>query len=197
MRHSLDNAAMTDRDFNGLRQLLLTQRVAALGTLHRGEPAVSMVPYALLPGTGQFIIHISRLATHTADVLDHPRVSLMVMAEPSPADGVLALPRATVSGDAELLADGPERDAARAAYLARLPDSAPLFDFGDFGLFAIRPRAVRHVGGFGRAYSLTAERFAQVMAGTEATERAAGDSEGDVMDPLQRERGPEPDGPTR
>ena len=37
-----------------LRTLLEAQRIASLGTLHKGEPYVSMVPLALLPG-GVFV----------------------------------------------------------------------------------------------------------------------------------------------
>ncbi len=58
-----------------LRPLLHETKVAALATLHQGEPAVSMVPYALRPD-GRFTIHVSRLATHTQDMLAHERVSL-------------------------------------------------------------------------------------------------------------------------
>jgi hypothetical protein len=47
-----------------LRELLHTQQVAALGTLHEGQPYVSMVPFALLPGGSGFVIHVSQLATH-------------------------------------------------------------------------------------------------------------------------------------
>ena len=39
---------MTPDQAQDLKQLLQQQDLAALGTLHRGEPFVSMVPYALL-----------------------------------------------------------------------------------------------------------------------------------------------------
>lgn len=63
-----------------LRTLLETQQVVALATLHRVEPAVSTVPYALLPADRGFVVHVSRLATHTADMLAAPVVSLLVTA---------------------------------------------------------------------------------------------------------------------
>jgi putative heme iron utilization protein len=55
-----------------LQALLTAQPVAALATLHKGEPAASMVPYALLPNGRGVVIHVSRLATHTADMLAQP-----------------------------------------------------------------------------------------------------------------------------
>lgn len=60
---------MDDADSLTLKTLLRQQPVAALATLHRGEPAVSMVPFALLPGSADIAIHVSRLAAHTHDML--------------------------------------------------------------------------------------------------------------------------------
>lgn len=149
-----------------LRSLLLNQPVAALSTLHEGEPAGSMVPFALLPDGRGFIIHVSRLAAHTQDMLAHPAVSLLVMASPDAATSPLALPRVSVQGRARPC---PPTDAgyeeARAVYLAKLPQSAELFSFADFSLFVIEVRSVRHVAGFGRARTLTAEQFAALFAG--------------------------------
>lgn len=61
--------------------MLATRPVAALATLHRGEPAVSMVPFVLPAGRTDLVIHVSALATHTRDMQAHPQVSLLVMAE--------------------------------------------------------------------------------------------------------------------
>lgn len=149
-----------------LRELLALQPVAALATLHRGEPAASMVPYALLPGGQGFAIHVSRLATHTADLLAHPAVGLLVAAPPGHAPTPHELPRVSVQGEARPCPAGDAlHDAARAAYLARFPDSEPMFGFGDFTLVVVTPRAIRFVGGFARATSILAEEFAAVLRG--------------------------------
>ncbi|NDY90861.1 pyridoxamine 5'-phosphate oxidase family protein [Ideonella livida] len=148
-----------------LRQLLARQPVAALATLHQGAPASSMVPFAWRPASGELLLHVSRLATHTADMLAQPAVSLLVQGLPDMADTPLALPRAAFSGQARPLAPGSEEaEAAQADYLARLPDAAPLFNFGDFGLFAVQVRSVRLVAGFGRAHSLTTAQWQAVAA---------------------------------
>jgi hypothetical protein len=150
-----------------LRQLLERQEVGALGTLHNGEPFVSMVPYALLPQEGQLVIHVSRLATHTKDMEDHAGVSVLVLDERSPEVGPLELARATVQGQARRCPpEDPLHPAARAAYLARFPASEEMFGFGDFSLFVIEPRAVRFVGGFARAWSITAQDYARIMSST-------------------------------
>jgi hypothetical protein len=50
-----------------LRVLLHSRRVASLGTVgDDGTAFVSMVPFALEPIQGAFIIHVSGLAVHTA-----------------------------------------------------------------------------------------------------------------------------------
>lgn len=147
-----------------MRQLLERQDVAALGTLHNGEPFVSMVPYALAPGGQGFVIHVSRLATHTKDMDTHPGVSLLVMDERTPEVPPQALPRVTVQGQAQPCApDAPLYAAAKEAYLSRFPNSQEMFGFADFSLFVIEPRSLRVVGGFAQAWSVTAADFVRFM----------------------------------
>jgi len=148
-----DSSARRD----AIRALLRSQPVAALGTLHRGQPFVSMVPYALLPDGEGVVIHVSRLASHTRDMERSPRVSLMVAASPSTEVPVRALARLTIQGDAAPCpAADPRHEAARQAYLGRFAASAELFGFADFSLFVVRPVSARWVGGFGQAVSLLA-----------------------------------------
>ncbi len=144
-----------------LRRLLDARPVAALGTLHGGEPAVSMVPFVLPAGGTQLIIHVSALAPHTRDMREHPRVSLLVMAEPTADVSPQALPRVALQADAVTLPrDGSDHAAARAAYLERFADAAPTFELGDFSIVALQPLSARLVAGFGRAYGLTGEALA-------------------------------------
>jgi putative heme iron utilization protein len=147
-----------------LRSLLASQQLAALGTLHEGEPAVSMVPFALLPGGAGIVIHVSSLATHTRDMLAHAGVSLLVIAPPAPGIPAQATPRVAIAGQArQCLADDPTHAQARQGYLARFPESEPMFGFGDFSIFVISVRSARLVSGFGQATSLTAAAFADAL----------------------------------
>lgn len=149
-----------------LRTLLGTQRIASLGTLHKGEPYVSMVPFALLPRGQAFVIHVSALAAHTRDMLASPQVSLLVIAPLEADASPQAVARVTIQADAELLDESmPEHAEARAAYLERFPQSAQTFELSDFSLFAIRPRSLRFVGGFAQAKTLTPEGLARVLSG--------------------------------
>ncbi|PZO15474.1 MAG: hypothetical protein DCF26_13160 [Burkholderiales bacterium] len=147
-----------------LMSLLRTQPVASLATLHKGAPAVSMVPFALLPDGAGFVIHVSQLATHTQDMVQNQAVALLVTAPLAAGESPLALPRASVQGQARPCPpESPGYEEARHAYLTKLPDAEPLFSFSDFSLFVIEPESLRWVAGFGRAMSLVGERMHEVL----------------------------------
>ena len=55
-----------------LGRLIRHQRVAALGTLRKGEPVVTLIAYAVAADFSDFYIHISRLAKHTQNIRHHP-----------------------------------------------------------------------------------------------------------------------------
>ena len=155
---------MNETQTQAISALLQSQEVAALGTLHDGEPFVSMVPFALHPHGRGFVIHVSRLAAHTKDMLVNAAVSLLVIGAAEPGVPAQARPRVTIQGAA---AQCTETDAqyaeVKAAYLSRFPHSAPMFDFADFSLFIIEPRQARFVGGFAQATSIGAETLSRIL----------------------------------
>jgi heme iron utilization protein len=112
-----------------LRQLVHGRMIAALGTLHQGAPFVSMVPYAVAKD-GCLILHVSGLASHTRDMLDHPDVSLLI-SEPEAAGKMpQALARVTLQGQAQIISRESEKyNDAREVYLARFPDAAQFLNF--------------------------------------------------------------------
>lgn len=157
-------ATMNDEVAAGAAALLAQCRVAALGTLHEGAPAVSMTPYAIVPAPFMFVVLVSGLSAHTRDMQADPRVALLIMEPEHAGANVHALARISVQGEAEPLPpEGIDYAAAHAAYLARFPSMAGLFDLGDFALYAIRPTAVRVVAGFAQAHSLTPATLAGAL----------------------------------
>jgi putative heme iron utilization protein len=149
-----------------LRRLLESQRIASLGTLHAGEPYVSMVPFALLPEGSGVVIHVSQLASHTRDMSESPRVSLLVVAPEIPGTPPQATARVTIQGRAERYEDSaPGYAEAREAYLSRFPQAVDIFELSDFSLFAIRPLSIRFIGGFAQAVTLTPGAFATALKG--------------------------------
>jgi hypothetical protein len=148
-----------------VRELIEAQRIASLGTLHDGEPYVSMVPFAVLADGPEFVVHVSALAAHTKDMLADSRVSLLVIAPDNPGIAPQATARLTIQGDAAQLDESEARHAAaKRAYMDRFPQSAQTFALPDFSIFLIRPRALRFVGGFAQAKSLTPEGLARILA---------------------------------
>src|SRR5215475_10396944 len=147
-----------------LRQLIHGRMIAALGTLHQRAPFVSMVTYAVATN-GDFILHVSRLASHTHDMLDDLDVSLLIAESESSGKLPQALARVTFQGRAQML----ERDSkkhidAREVYLSRFPDAASLFEFADFNIFIIKPVSARVIAGFGQAVTITGEDLATSLA---------------------------------
>ena len=146
-----------------LQQLIRGRMIAALGTLHQGMPFVSMVPYAVARD-GSFILHVSRLAAHTRDMLDYPDVSLLITESEGSGKMPQALARVTVQGWAQMLdRDSENNTDAREVYLSRFPDAAPLFEFSDFNIFIIKPISARVIAGFGQAVTVTGEDFATAL----------------------------------
>jgi putative heme iron utilization protein len=144
----------------GLIELLRTQTSAALATLHKGEPAISMVPVAL--AADGLLIHVSDLATHTRDMREHPRVSLLLMGEAGELPQ--ARPRVSIAGEAVFIdKETPAYDAARAIYLARFAQAAMTFGLADFSLVRIAPLSARFVAGFAQAHALGGPATAELL----------------------------------
>jgi heme iron utilization protein len=157
---------MNDQRAELLRSLLQSQTVGALATLHKGRPAVSMVPFALCAASQSLAIHVSTLATHTQGMEALSAVALLVTAAQAADIAPQALPRLSITGTARrCLPEAPEYSAARRAYLARFREAEPMFSFGDFSLFRIEPTSVRGVAGFGQAWSITGAQYMQFMSG--------------------------------
>ena len=156
---------MQNSDAVILRTLIQQQPIATLATLHGGEPAASMVPFVLAPGGAGFVIHISRLASHSHDIQAHPAVALLITAPLEQASTPLALPRVSVQAVAQLCAvDSLDYAPARSAYLTRFPEAEELFSFSDFALFSIAPTSARFIAGFGRAMTLSPKQLQEVVS---------------------------------
>jgi hypothetical protein len=97
---------------------------------------------------------------------EHPRVSLLVMADPDATTPPQALPRVALQADAVTLSrEGVDYERARIAYLARFPDAEQMFELTDFSIVALQPVAARLVAGFGQADSLVGEALIRWLAG--------------------------------
>ncbi|MEM7404950.1 MAG: pyridoxamine 5'-phosphate oxidase family protein [Pseudomonadota bacterium] len=149
-----------------LGTIIATQRWVALATSNKDHtPLVSQVAIAGVAGQPELLMHLSLLAKHTRNLLDRPACSIS-MSEPD--DGRAdpqTLARVALTGTASVLEPGTtEFEQARAHYLRRLPDAEPRFDFGDFRLVNVRVANGQYVGGFARAFKVSAADLAAVQA---------------------------------
>jgi heme iron utilization protein len=143
-----------------IAHLLCTQRTAALGTLTDGAPYVSFVAYAAEADFTGFLLHLSRLSPHTRHIQADPRGSLLIAEPDDGRDDVQTLARITLIGTVyPIQPDAADYSAARTCYLNHLPAATMLFDFADFSLYRFMPSGARYIGGFARAFSLTAAQL--------------------------------------
>ena len=147
------------------RKLLRAARSASLATSLAGQPFGSLVTPATAPDLGLLLL-LSDLSEHTRHLRAEPRCALLVTG-PAEAANPQTAPRATVTGLAERIDDA----ALKARYLAIHPYAALYADFGDFGLWRIRPMGGLFVGGFARAARL---RLADLTPDADAVAAIAG-----------------------
>ena len=154
---------MDEQSERTLARLIRDTRVAALGTLHEGEPNLAMVAYSFSEDFSTFHIHVSRLGKHTTDMESNPRVGLLINETDDRRPDPQTLARVSIRGMAEML---PRTDPGYAQvkknYLERFPEAEQLFSLGDFNLWKIMPKGGRFVAGFGRAFNLVPEALVKV-----------------------------------
>ena len=145
-----------------LAQIIRNIRLASLGTLRDNAPFVSMVAYVPADDFSAFYVHISRLAQHTMDMLKDKHISLMIAEADDGRADPLTLARVSIRGVVELMPVGePGYTPIKAMYLARFPQSEPLFELSDFEMWRIVPKGGRYIAGLGKAYNLTPDSLSK------------------------------------
>lgn len=148
-----------------LSGLIRGQRIAHLATLRGGAPLASMTLFLPESGFASFLFHVSRLAWHTQDMLQDPRVALSIAETDDGRADPLTLMRVSIRGDACPLPDEEHSfEERKAAWLARFPAQAINFQLADFSFWRVVPRDARFVAGFGRIHNLSAAELADAGA---------------------------------
>ena len=148
-----------------LANLIRNTRIAALGTLHDGQPNLAMVAVAVEDDFSAFNIHVSRLGKHTRDMETDPRVSLLLTQADDGRPDPQTLARVSIQGKAEILPrTNPGYERVKHVYLARFPEAEQLFSLGDFNLWRISPKGGKFVAGFAQAFNLVPEVLVKVSA---------------------------------
>lgn len=151
-----------------VHKLLTQQRVASLATVNaKHSPFLSLVPYAIDTEQKCFLIHISDLAAHSANLRGNDEdVSLMVTEAEPEFGSVHDLVRLSMHVHAQFIDkknDAANFDRAKTRYCERFPEAAFMFDFADFHLVRLRPLELRLVAGFGAARYLNVTQFEELF----------------------------------
>jgi len=139
-----------------LKKLIRSERIAHLATLRGGAPMASMTLYLAAADFSAFFVHVSRLAWHTQDMLQDPRVALSIAETDDRRADPFTLMRVTIRGEAVDLKDDVS---PKEAWLQRFPEQAINFTLADFSFWRIVPRDARFVAGFGRIHNLSAKQL--------------------------------------
>jgi putative heme iron utilization protein len=140
----------------GCHELIASQQTLILSTASAsGAPDISYAPF-VREHTGLFYIYVSELASHTANLLNNPRASIMFIRPESESTNLFARERAVFSCRVMEIARDDE------IYTIRLNTMQDKFgevvgllrSLSDFHLFALRPESGRYVAGFGRAFTI-------------------------------------------
>jgi len=159
---AVEDLASGRADFSiALAALVRGQRVAHLATLRGNAPMASMTLFLADAGFTAFYVHVSRLAWHTQDMAQDPRVALSIAESDDGRDDPFTLQRLTIRGEAAQIAgDDPSFDDLKAQWLVCFPAQAINFELPDFSFWRIVPRDARFVAGFGRIHNLSAAELA-------------------------------------
>jgi heme iron utilization protein len=134
------------------KKLLREGRSGALATLMpgSGDPYCSLVNVATA-ADGSPLLLISKLAVHTKNVLNDPRVSLMIdeRKEGDPLQGarIMLMGTAAATDDKDI----------RRRYLDRQPEAEMFAGFADFAFYKMTLKSAHLVAGFGRIVDLKPE----------------------------------------
>ena len=143
-----------------LADLIRGQRWGCLATIADDKPYASFVAYVPESDFSAFLIHVSRLAPHTQNLLANPQSVLAISAQDLGGGDPQTLKRVSIQGRVqEIRRDSHEYPRARSLYLQSLPTAAQLFTFSDFILFRLVPDQVRFVAGFARTWDITPEQL--------------------------------------
>jgi len=156
---------VTPEDTARLGELLLGQRLIALGVVVEEAPVVGLLPYAVSDDRRALYVQASSLARHTRGLVAGAPWSGLVHQPDGPETDPLRVPRLQLEGVVEPLSgQHPEFQAAARGFVRRFPQAGATLQLGDFGLYRLELHGGRMVLGFGRALNLSREHFLQITS---------------------------------
>jgi hypothetical protein len=148
-----------------VKQLLTDCRVLSLGVLVDGKPHVGLLPFVAATDYRSALVHASQLARHSRGLQPGSPFSVLIHACEEQADDALQVPRVTISGTVQLVAQvDADFETSRQAYIDRFPSAERTFLLGDFNLYRLHFEWGRLVSGFARAITLSPDSFRELSA---------------------------------
>ncbi len=141
---------------NRYRKLIASQKTCLLSTASaNGVPNISYAPF-VRDDTGLYYIYVSELASHTVDLLNNPKASIMFICPESESHNLFARERAVLNCSVKEIIRDTE------AYTQRIQALQEKFGkvvsvlcaLPDFHLFALRQESGRYVAGFRQAFAI-------------------------------------------
>jgi putative heme iron utilization protein len=154
---------MNPEEASLVKKLLTESKVLSLGVLVDGKPHVGLLPFVATTGYTSALIHASQLARHSRGLQPGSPFSILIHACGDAESDALQVPRVTISGTVQLVAQADaDFEAARQAYVDRFPSSEQTFLLGDFNLYRLEFEWGRLVSGFARAITISPDAFREL-----------------------------------
>ena len=156
---------MEQEELSLVKKLLTDCRVLSLGVLVDGKPHVGLLPFVSAADYRSALVHASQLARHSRGLQPGSPFSALIHASDEQQNDALQVPRVTISGTVQLVAQADaDFEASRQAYIDRFPSSDEIFLLGDFNLYRLHFEWGRLVSGFARAITLSPDSFRELSA---------------------------------
>ena len=126
------------------------------------NPEASYAPCVVHKGI--YYLFLSRLASHTNNLMRDPRIGLMLLEDEAEAASPFARKRLNLQGRAEPVArDSPQFRIVLDLFHQRFGKVMKIIEpLPDFQLFGVHPATGRFVRGFGQTYELEGDRLEQL-----------------------------------
>jgi heme iron utilization protein len=146
-----------------IRDMLTSHKVLCLATTIDGEPAASLLPYALASDLQSVYVQASKLARHSRALEAGAKVGILVHGLDTEDVDPLQVPRLTIQAAVEPLErETDEFNAASRVFVARLPSAEMTLGLSDFTLYRLRFGHGRFVAGLAQAYNISPDVFQEI-----------------------------------
>jgi putative heme iron utilization protein len=137
---------MAGGEYKDAVDVVKTGKIGSLGTVTKGQPFVSLTPYAM-DEKGRPFVYLSDLAYHTKNLKKSSKGSLMV----SKLDekNIFNSARVSFVGKMTRVTDKDEVAALKKIFFAKFPDSKDFEKMHDFAFYRMEIEKIQYIGGFG------------------------------------------------